>query len=79
MTPSAPAPRRQKIVIVGGGFGGFYTAYALDKLAARGEPVEVTLVSRDNFFLMTPLLFEAGSGVIRKKLPRPNRPDGRPC
>ena len=59
--------RRQKIVIVGGGFGGVYTAIALDKLAALGAPVEVTLVSRDNFFLMTPLLFEAGSGTLEPR------------
>ena len=29
--------------------------------------VEITLVSRDNYFLMTPLLFEAGSGVLEPR------------
>ena len=59
---------RKRIVIVGGGFGGVYTAIHLEKLARRtGADVEVTLVSRDNYFLMTPLLFEAGSGVLEPR------------
>lgn len=54
-----------RIVILGGGFGGVYTARRLERLLRRGDGgVEVTLVSRDNYFLMTPLLFEAGSGVL---------------
>src|SRR3954469_6349248 len=71
-----------RIVIVGGGFGGVYTAAKLGRLWRKRTDVEITLVSRDNFFLMTPFLFEAGSGVldprhavspIRKMLDRPAR------
>ena len=29
--------------------------------------VEITLVSRDNYFLMSPFLFEAGSGVLERR------------
>ena len=61
MSDSRPTHR---IVILGGGFGGVYTARRLEKLLRRDRHVEVTLVSRDNYFLMTPLLFEAGSGVL---------------
>ena len=57
-----PSPRR--IVILGGGIGGVYTAVNLGRLWRRQRGVEVTLVSRDNYFLMTPFLFEAGSGVL---------------
>ena len=58
----------KRIVIVGGGFGGVYTALHLEKLARRGKAsVDVTLVGRDNYFLMTPLLFEAGSGVLEPR------------
>ena len=58
----------QRIVIVGGGFGGVYTAIHLERLARRtGASWDVTLVSRDNYFLMTPLLFEAGSGVLEPR------------
>lgn len=52
-----------RIVIVGGGFGGAYTARHLERYLPAGA-AEVTLVSRDNYYLMTPLLFEAGSGGL---------------
>jgi NADH dehydrogenase len=51
-------------VILGGGFGGVYTARHLEKLCKRRPDVEVVLVSRDNFLLMTPLLFEVCSGTL---------------
>ena len=58
------------ILILGGGFGGVYTALHLERLLRKQpkeRPVRVTLVSRDNYFLMTPLLFEAGSGVLEPR------------
>jgi NADH dehydrogenase len=54
----------RRIVIVGGGFGGVYAAVNLARLWRGRTDVQVTLVSRDNYFLMTPFLFEAGSGVL---------------
>lgn len=56
-----------RIVILGGGFGGVYTALHLQRLARRDPGVQITLVSRDNYLLMTPLLFEAGSGVLEPR------------
>jgi NADH dehydrogenase len=53
-----------RIVILGGGFGGVYTARHLEKLCRRRQDVEIVLVSRDNFLLMTPLLFEVCSGTL---------------
>ncbi len=68
MTQTDTPRVRQRIVIVGGGFGGVYTALHLERLIRRtGVPLDVTLVSRDNYFLMTPLLFEAGSGVLEPR------------
>jgi NADH dehydrogenase len=58
------ATARRHILILGGGFGGLYTAKNLERSLRADDKVEVTLVSRDNFFVMTPLLFEAGSGVL---------------
>jgi NADH:ubiquinone reductase (H+-translocating) len=55
---------KTRIVILGGGFGGVYTAQRLEKLLKRRPDVEIVLVSRDNFLLMTPLLFEVFSGTL---------------
>jgi NADH dehydrogenase len=51
-------------LILGGGFGGVYTARHLEKLCRHRPDVEVLLVSRDNFLVMTPLLFEVCSGTL---------------
>src|SRR5258706_5633510 len=56
-----------RIVILGAGFGGVYTALHLQRLLRRDPSVYITLVDRDNYFLMTPLLFEAGSGVLEPR------------
>jgi NADH dehydrogenase len=61
MSSSAP---RKRILILGGGFGGAYTARHLERLCKRRADVEIVLVSRDNFLLMTPLLFEVCSGAL---------------
>jgi NADH dehydrogenase len=58
------ANARRHILILGGGFGGLYTAKNLQRLLRSDDKVEVSLISRDNFFVMTPLLFEASSGIL---------------
>src|SRR5205823_9181977 len=55
---------KTRIVILGGGFGGVTMARRLERLCKRRRDVEIVLVSRDNFLLMTPLLFEVCSGVL---------------
>src|SRR6266481_6771490 len=57
-------PRKKRIVILGGGFGGVYAAMQLEKLLARENAVEVCLVSRDNFFLFTPMLHEVAASDL---------------
>ncbi len=52
-----------RVVILGGGHGGVYAALELQKAAKRGE-IELSLISRDNFFLYHPLLAEVISGSI---------------
>ena len=61
--PATPAPW-QRIVILGGGFGGLFTARHLESALKDRPGAEITVVCRDNFFLMTPLLFEACSGIL---------------
>lgn len=61
------APRATRIVILGGGFGGVYTAIGLERALRReldrGE-VELALVSRDNYMVFQPMLPEVISGSI---------------
>src|SRR5262245_55935617 len=54
---------KKKIIILGGGFGGVYAALHLEKLA-RDPSIEVTLVSRENFFLFTPMLHEVAASDL---------------
>ncbi len=66
---------RTRIVVLGGGIGGLAAARNLDRRFDRRSDVEITLVSRDNFFLLSPLLFEACSGVLElRHCAQPIRP-----
>ena len=53
-----------RIVVIGGGFGGVTTVRRLERILRRRSDVEITLISRENFFVLTPLLFEACSGRL---------------
>jgi NADH dehydrogenase len=55
---------KQRIVILGGGFGGVYAALHLEKLLVREREVDICLVSRDNFFLFTPMLHEVAASDL---------------
>ena len=49
---------KTRILILGGGFAGVEAARYLDRTVAKRSHVEVTLVSRENFSLFTPMLHE---------------------
>jgi NADH dehydrogenase len=53
-----------RILILGGGFGGIYTALELERMLGRSDGIEVTLVNRDNFFLFTPMLHEVAASDL---------------
>src|SRR6266550_4326042 len=57
-------PAKKRIVILGGGFGGVYAALHLERSLARDTEVEICLVSRDNFFLFTPMLHEIAASDL---------------
>ncbi|MCE9544264.1 MAG: FAD-dependent oxidoreductase [Planctomycetia bacterium] len=61
-TPLSPGKRR--IVILGGGFGGVYTAKYLGHLLKHRTDIEVCLVNRDNYLVFQPMLAEVVSGNI---------------
>ncbi|PKB82459.1 MAG: hypothetical protein BZY88_04305 [SAR202 cluster bacterium Io17-Chloro-G9] len=52
-----------RVVILGGGYGGIYTALGLQKAARRAD-IHLSIISRDNFFLSQPMLAEVVSGSI---------------
>jgi choline dehydrogenase-like flavoprotein len=56
--PTSPTPH---VVIIGGGFGGLFTARALD-----GAPVKVTLLDRHNYHLFQPLLCQVATARHRR-------------
>lgn len=55
---------KYRIVIVGGGFAGLYAALELEKSFATRPNVEITLISKENFFLFTPMLHEIAAGDL---------------
>ena len=57
------AQSRPRVVILGGGYGGVYTALRLQKAVRRGL-IELSLISQDNYFLFHPMLAEVLSGSI---------------
>jgi NADH dehydrogenase len=64
-----------RIVVLGGGFGGVAATRHLERLWGRRPGLAITLVSRDNFFVLTPLLFEACSGRLElRHCAQPIRP-----
>jgi NADH dehydrogenase len=55
----APAGEKQRVVIVGAGFGGLSLAKGL----ARG-PYDVTLIDRHNYHLFQPLLYQVATAAL---------------
>jgi NADH:quinone reductase (non-electrogenic) len=52
----------RRVVILGGGFGGVFTAKHLRRQA--GRDIDIVLISRHNFFVFQPLLAEIAGGSI---------------
>jgi NADH:ubiquinone reductase (H+-translocating) len=53
------ATRQDRLLIIGGGFGGLYAAKALAR-----APLAITLVDRRNFHLFQPLLYQVATGGV---------------
>src|SRR5258706_2115785 len=71
--------KRKRIVILGGGFGGVYTALHLEKALRKRDDFEITVINKENYFVFQPMLAEVVSGSvgmldtispIRRMLPR---------
>ncbi|GAB3074588.1 NAD(P)/FAD-dependent oxidoreductase [Corynebacterium aquatimens] len=57
--PYRPAGNRHHVVIIGSGFGGLFAAREL-----KDVDVDVTLISRTNFHLFPPLLYQVATGIL---------------
>jgi NADH dehydrogenase len=51
--------QRSRIIILGAGFGGLEAAKAL-----RREPVEITMIDRDNYHCFQPLLYQVATAAL---------------
>jgi NADH dehydrogenase len=56
--------KKTQVLILGGGFGGLYTALQLDRTLARDGNCEVVLVDRVNYTLFTPMLHEVAASDL---------------
>jgi NADH dehydrogenase len=55
----------KRVIILGGGFGGAYTAMHLEKyLKKTKEPFEIAIVNRENYFVFQPMLAEVVGGSL---------------
>jgi NADH:ubiquinone reductase (H+-translocating) len=54
----------KRVLILGAGFGGLYTALGLEKTVARDPGVRVTIVNRENHSLFTPMLHEVAASDL---------------
>ncbi|GAB4187710.1 MAG: FAD-dependent oxidoreductase [Simkaniaceae bacterium] len=70
---------KKRVVILGGGFGGIYTAMRLESLRSRKDNFDIILINRENYFVYQPMLAEVVGGTlgildtvnaIRKLLPK---------
>jgi NADH:ubiquinone reductase (H+-translocating) len=80
--PAAPAEAnwatlsdgKKRILILGGGFAGAFTAKYLQKRLRGAPDVEIALISKENFVLFTPMLHEvAGSDLAVTDIVQPLR------
>lgn len=55
--------KKKKIVILGGGFGGVYTAIYLEKMLKKSD-FEIILVNKENYFVYQPMLAEVVGGSL---------------
>ncbi len=58
---------RKRIVILGGGFAGVAVLSNLQERFQTDVSVDITMISKDNYLLFTPMLHEIASGMIETR------------
>src|ERR671936_1825227 len=56
-----------RVLILGSGFAGIEVLKRLQRKFRKKSNIDITLVSRDNFLLFTPMLHEVSSGMIETR------------
>jgi len=59
--------QRVRVVVVGGGFSGLYTALGLDRALGHHPGLEILVLDKKNYFLFPPLLPSVASGAIETR------------
>jgi len=57
-------PKATKVLILGAGFAGVQVAMELERRFHNDDSIKITLVSRDNFVLFTPMLHEVAASDL---------------
>ena len=65
--PANPTTSPTHVVILGSGFAGIEVLKKLQKEYDNNSCIEITLISKDNFILFTPMLPEVASGMIETR------------
>ena len=65
--PANPTTSPTHVVILGSGFAGIEVLKKLQKEYDDNSSIEITLISKDNFILFTPMLPEVASGMIETR------------
>lgn len=58
---------RKKIIILGGGFAGIEVLKRFENKFENDFTLDISIVSKNNFFLFTPMLPEISSGMIETR------------
>jgi NADH dehydrogenase len=58
---------RKRILVLGGGFAGIEVLRRLENKFENDSTIDICMVSKDNFFLFTPMLPEVVSGMIETR------------
>ena len=67
MSRNPPAERPHRILVLGAGFGGLYTAVYLDRYLKKQPNVWITVIDRRNYFLFTPMLHSTATGSLEPR------------
>lgn len=59
--------QKKRVVIVGGGFAGLYTALGVDRRLGYHKDLEIVVLDKRNYFLFPPLLPSVATGAIETR------------